>query len=108
MDNFPQQGEDKKGNPRTTQAGLVTITKDKNGQLFDWSHVLSKMLRIQSQTEKPSNTSVTIRYRNRWFYIADYNLMSKSTFGLLNYLFALQSAPSSGESPGLTLLVGGR
>lgn len=87
--------------------GMVTITKDKNGQPFDWSRVLGKVLRIQSQKERPSDPSVAVRYRDWWFYIADNDLSSKSTFSLLNYLFALQSAPGEGKSPALTLPVGG-
>ncbi len=89
-------------------SGVVTMTKDKNGQPFDWSRVLGRVLRIRSQSERPSDASVAVRYRDWWFYIADNDLSSKSTFSLLNYLFSLQSAPGEGKSPALTLPIGGK
>jgi len=47
-----------------------------------------------------------VQYRGWWFYIADDDQGSKSTFGLLNILFSLQAESGKGGSPLLTLPVG--
>ena len=87
-------------------AGLVTITRDEHGQLFDWSQVTGMVMTIHSQKERPSNAVVAVKYRDWWFYLADNDRNSKATFSLLNILFSLQSASASGKSPVLTLPVG--
>jgi hypothetical protein len=86
--------------------GLVTVTRDKDGRPFDWSLVTGKLLRVASQVEEPASAFVKVRYRGHWFYIADDDLNSKTTFGLIRFLFSLQSAPS-GTSPLLTVSTGG-
>ncbi|MBI1816346.1 MAG: hypothetical protein HYR72_15315 [Deltaproteobacteria bacterium] len=88
------------------QAGLVTTTKDDDGQPFDWSKVLGDIMTIHSQKERPLQAHVAVAHRGWWFYIADDDQSSKSTFSLLHLLFALQSATSKGKSPVLTLPVG--
>jgi hypothetical protein len=47
-----------------------------------------------------------VHHRGWWFYIADDDQTSKSTFGLLNILFSLQSSSGEGKSPLLTLPIG--
>jgi hypothetical protein len=49
---------------------------------------------------------VVARHRGHWFYIADDDETSKSTFTLLNQLFALQSGDVEETKPVLTLPVG--
>ncbi len=88
------------------QAGLVTVTKDADGEPFDWSKVTGKILRIHSQEERPQKAYIAVQHRGWWFYIADDDQSSKSTFSLLNILFSLQSATGKGKSPVLTLPVG--
>ena len=88
------------------QAGLVTVTKDDNGQPFDWSKVTSGILSIHSQLVPPGNAAVAVQHRGWWFYIADDDPNSKATFSLLNILFGLQSASGKGKSPALTLPLG--
>lgn len=87
-------------------AGLITPTKDRQGQPFDWSRVLRRVLRISPQKERPTGAYVSVRHRGWWFFIADNDLDSKTTFALLNYLFSLQSASGTGTSPLLTLPIG--
>ena len=88
------------------QAGLVTVTKDEDGRPFDWSNVTGKILRIRSQPERPQKAYVAVQHRGWWFYIADDDQSSKSTFSLLNFLFSLQSVRGEDKSPILTLPVG--
>jgi hypothetical protein len=87
-------------------AGLVTVTRDSAGERFDWSRVTAPLLRIRSQAAEPASAFVKVRYRGWWFFIDDADLNSKTTFGLLHFLFSLQSEPA-GKSPLLTVSTGG-
>jgi hypothetical protein len=87
------------------EEGLVTVTKDDDGQPFDWSKVTGSVMTIHSQQERPQNASVAVQYRGWWFYIADDDQRSKVTFSLVKVLFSLQSAAGTGKSPVLTLPV---
>jgi hypothetical protein len=92
--------------PQDAQAGLVTITEDDNGRPFDWSLITRKIMTIHSQEKRPDNAFIAVQHRGSWFYIADDDQTSKATWGLLNILFALQSAGAQGKSPLLTLPIG--
>jgi len=85
--------------------GLVTITRDEGGQPYDWSDLSGRLMKIRSAPDRPKGAYVAVPYRGSWFYIADDDRRSKSTFGLLNLLFSLQAATSKGKSPVLTLPV---
>jgi len=88
------------------RAGLVTVTRDDHGQPFDWSKVTGKVMTIRSQEERPQKAYVAVQHRGWWFYIADDDQSSKTTFSLLNILFSLQAATGKGRAPVLTLPVG--
>jgi hypothetical protein len=88
-------------------AGRVTVTLDGNDQVFDWRRVSEGLMNIRSSPTPPENTSVTVFYRNNWFYIDDSDLDSKSTFSMLGQLFALQSGNATSMVPVLTIPVGG-
>ena len=91
---------------RDVEAGLVTVTDDGLGQPFDWSKITRKVMTIHSQQSRPENAFIAVQHRGSWFYIADDDHTSKATWGLLNILFALQSASAQGKSPLLTLPIG--
>ena len=88
------------------ERGKVTITKYDTGELFDWREVTGDLLRIHSQSERPSDAAAAVRYRRTWFYIDDADLNSKSTFSLLGQIFALQAGRAESIKPVLTLGVG--
>ena len=94
--------------PEHVDAGLVTLTRDADGQPFDWSRVTGRLMRVHASKEPPTNAYVRIRYRDHWFYIADDDLNAKTTFALLTYLFSLQSTASESTAPVLTVSTGGR
>ncbi len=75
--------------------GRIRRTERANGQTFDWQELLSDVFRVRSSEKEPEDASVSIHYRGSWFYIADNDLDSKSTFVLLTQLIALHSAPAS-------------
>src|SRR5262249_13875843 len=92
--------------PEDVQAGLVTVTEDDHGQPFDWSLITRKIMTIHSQQKRPDNAFIAVQHRGAWFYIADDAQTSKAPWGLLNTLFALQSASAQRKSPLLTLPIG--
>lgn len=92
--------------PRHAEEGRVTVTLLPDGNAFEWSEVLGDLLQIRSQDGCPEDAYVRIHYRGKWFYIDDADLNSKSTFGLLSYLFYLQAGDIQSITPALTLPLG--
>ncbi len=86
--------------------GKVTLTKDSNGDSFDWSKVTGDLLSIKFSKEKPLRALTYISYRGIWFYIDDIDLESKSTFQLLMQVYSLQSGAIKSSEPILTIGVG--
>ncbi len=89
------------------EKGVVTTTRTADGAVFDWTQVTGDLLRIHSQRTPPSRAAVAVFHRGYWFYIDDADLTSKSTFGFLSQLFALQAGAIESAAPVLTLPVGG-
>lgn len=85
------------------QAGLVTVTPSEDGSPLDWWQAMSDILRIYSSLEPPENAFVRIPYRGYWFYLADDDLHSKSTWALVTYFFSMQASSGPGGGPLLTL-----
>ena len=95
--------------PADRDGGLVTVTQASGGGDFDWSRTpAGAVFRVRASRERPQDAGVAVPYRGHWFYIADSDLESKSTFMLLRSLFNLQSGQSTVTGPTLTLPVGGR
>lgn len=91
------------------EAGLVTVTKTKEGNEFNWDDTpAGKYFVIYSSKELPENAYISVPYRGYWFYIADDDLQTKSSFLLIQQLFNLQAGQSEAKGPTLTLPVGGR
>lgn len=82
--------------------GKVTVTLYPDGTRFRWSDVTGKVMRIRSSVSEPDNAAVKVFYRETWFFIADNDLNSKTTFNLLTFLFNLQAANKRGAEPLLT------
>jgi hypothetical protein len=91
---------------RDRDSGIVTVTRDAEGREIDWADVTINLLKVHSQKFPPARAAVTVRYRDHWFHIRDDDRNPKSTFMLLNYLFALQAGQAEGKGPVLTLPVG--
>ena len=92
---------------RHERTGKVTVTEDGSGSPFDWSLVTGEVMRIRCSISKPAAAAVAVPYRGYWFYIADDDLNSKSTFSLVSQLFMLQAGSVKMQMPQLTLPVGG-
>ncbi len=89
------------------KAGLVTRTRSNGSEVFDWNKVTGDLFRVRSSASKPLSSFVAVPYRGNWFYIADNDLESKSTFMLLTQLFNLQAGQIKTVAPALTIGVGG-
>ena len=88
------------------EAGLVTVTRNRNGTEFDWSKTAGgSLFHIRQSKWQPDQAFVAIPYRGQWFYLADNDLESKSTFMLLSQLFRLQAGGAKSAGPTLTLPV---
>jgi hypothetical protein len=89
------------------EAGLVTVTRSKDGSEFNWSNTAGgKLFHIHQKSGLPPDMAfVAVPYRGEWFYIADNDLESKSTFMLLSQLFRLQAGAAKANAPTLTIPV---
>jgi hypothetical protein len=89
--------------------GIVQTTIAKDGSVFDWSQNASgTLLKVYCSKEKPRDAFVATYYRGYWFYIADNDLHSKSTFMFVSTLFNLQAGEASSADvvPMLTIPIG--
>ena len=90
------------------KAGLVTVTLDEKNCPYDWQRLLGGLFQVQESKHRPLKAAIAVKYRDHWFYIADDDLESKTTLGLLEELFSLEvRAGINGDLPILTLGVGG-
>lgn len=88
--------------------GFVPMTMDHSGEEFDWSDVIGRLMRIECSYCKPCYSYVSVKYKNRWFYIREDDLVSKKTFVLLLQLYNLQSKDVQSQGPILTIpIIGG-
>jgi len=88
------------------EGGLITLTKTKTGDFFDWAEVpAGKNFNVKVSSSYPDKAFLAIPYRNYWFYIDDNDLQSKSTFMLLMQLFDLQAGKTQASGPTLTIPV---
>lgn len=91
---------------RDIDNGLVTTTRYSNGEAFDWQEMLGGLFTVHHSKERPSNAYAAVNYRGTWFYIADDDLSSKTTFMLLASVFNLQAGETKSITPTLTIPVG--
>jgi len=88
------------------EKGLVTVTRNRDGSEFDWGTTAGgKIFHIRQSEVRPDGAFVAIPYRDHWFYLADNDLESKSTFMLLAQLFRLQAGAAKSTAPALTIPV---
>ena len=86
--------------------GKTKIIRSKTSESPDWKKILGLPFSIKSQSVRPDQATVAVRYRDSWFYIDDSDLRSKGTFSLLTQIFALQASAIPVTPPVLTLPVG--
>lgn len=103
--NYLSQGVDVP--ERDYEKGKVRRTTRANGEPFDWQDLLSDVFHVRVSARPPSDdiASTVIEYRGSYFYVADNDIETKSTFVLLTQLMSLHSAPAS-SGPALSFSFG--
>ncbi len=91
--------------PEAIEDGLVTVTRSLDGEVFEWDQLSGDLIDIRWSRERPENAYVAVPYRGDWYYIADNDLDSKSTFLLVDLFMDLQSGNVKGAAPVLTIPV---
>jgi hypothetical protein len=96
--------------PAHAAGGLVTVTRDAAGQVFDWGQVMRGFFRVHWATgpTRPLGAHVAVQYKDYWFYIAETDQETKATFSLLMELARLELTGKTGPRPQLTLPIGGK
>jgi hypothetical protein len=92
--------------PEHEARGLVNVTRDIEGNRFDWQKVLDGLFRVHWSRTEPARAAVKVYHRDTWFYIAEDDLESKSTFMLLVQLANMQAGRGSLPVPLLTIPAG--
>lgn len=82
-------------------------TLEEDGSAFFWGSMLSDIFHIRSADSYSllKDAMIAVRYRGSWFYISDTDSATKSTFILLQQLFALEASKGKVFSPVLTIPV---
>jgi len=87
------------------EEGLVVITENPDGTVFDWNELLGDLFVVKSSKSRPKNASMAVQHRGYWFYIENSDIDTKTTFVLLSQMFSLQTGDAKGQAPILTLPV---
>jgi len=86
---------------------------DKGWAWRDWplpgteNRGLPGLIRVRASAGRPKDL-LAVRHRDHWFYLADDDGESRMTFLLLAEILRMALSPVEGQSPVLTLPVGGR
>lgn len=83
-------------------AGIVSPAPDMNSERAG----VRRLFHIRSSENEPDSASVKVFYRDSWFYIADNDQDSRTTFALLSMLITLQSGDTKGITPLIALPTG--
>jgi hypothetical protein len=60
-------------------------------------------LRVLVADVAPKNAHVAVQYGNRWFWIADTDIQSKYTFGIIMLMFSIADTGVKGAAPVVTI-----
>jgi hypothetical protein len=88
------------------QSGMAPVTRDPDGQPFDWTQVTAGQFTVHAQKHRPRNAEVAVHYRGYWFFIAPYDVNSRAMLAILEVLFGLQESDGKNVGPLLTLPLG--
>ncbi len=86
-------------------AGLVSVTHEADGSKFNWLKLTRGVFTVHSGSWGWGGAAVAVKYRGTTFYIADSDLVSKSTFMLLTQIASMQSGETKTMAPVLTIPV---
>lgn len=85
--------------------GKVTITRDAEGNVFDWNRLTDGLFRVCVSEKRPPAgvASVAVPYEGYWFYIAGNDLTSRATFSLLQEIYNIEVR---GGDKGIPFIIG--
>lgn len=94
--------------PAHVAAGLVRTTLEADGKPFDWPAFTRNFFSVHAVAgdRRPAGALVAVPFRDHWFYVADDDTDTKSTFSLLMELARLELSGKPGPGPQLTLPLG--
>jgi hypothetical protein len=87
------------------EKGWVNKTITSGGKDFDWDLLLNGLFKVSVNSERPSDTEVTVEYKGKWFSIAQDDIKTKITLTMLSQLLAMLSGNDSTKAPVLTIPV---
>ncbi len=87
-------------------AGIASPAPESYAESSGGTSALSRLFRVRSSEHEPEIASVKVFYRDTWFYIADTDQDSKTTFALLSMLITLQSGDTIGVTSLISLATG--
>ncbi|MFO0925494.1 MAG: hypothetical protein U0736_00425 [Gemmataceae bacterium] len=95
--------------PDHLAAGIVRVTLEPDGRVFDYQQVLGGLFKVHVACgkERPPFAHVAVPYRGYWFYLDERDADSKSTFSLMLELTRLELNAKTAASPVLTLPLSG-
>ena len=92
-------------------ARFVEVPEDhvRSHMIVEWhdSGSPQEWLSIRHSSTRRRDAFVQIRHKKHWFYIADTDVKSKRTFGLITYLYSLLASDVAGRGPLLTVPASG-
>ena len=92
--------------PEHEEEGLVTVTHTSEGSRFDWRTTpAGSLFHVYYSDHRPDNAFIAVPFMDHWYYIANNDLESKSSFLLLTQLFRLQAGAAKSIGPTLTIPV---
>jgi hypothetical protein len=80
--------------------GRVGATKRESAQI---EKLFPPLIRVRTDTSKPDDAYVTVRYRDRWFWIDDRDFYSKGMFYFMMLLFSLTERGGTQGAPIVTV-----
>jgi hypothetical protein len=87
--------------------GYAPVIKDRAGATIDWSKFLEGHFRVETGDDKPDHTSLAVKHRGHWFWIAEGDLASRSRMSDVAEMFNLVvRAGGAVQAPVLTLPIG--
>lgn len=88
------------------EAGLVTITRDAKNSRYDWRTTpAGRLFQVHQKKQRPGSSYLAVPYRDHWYYIANNDLDSKSSFMMMAQLFSLNAGTIESVKPTLTIPV---
>jgi hypothetical protein len=93
--------------PQHVECGMVRAPVCwEDDEHVEWKNLFCDLMTVHCSIRAPSQSFISVKYRDFWFYIDDCDLASKRTFALLLQLYNLNAIVPKNRGPILSLPVG--